>query len=796
MNKNKAQQQDGSEQDNDDNNTRIIVKGLPKHLTNPQFLKHFQKMGEVTDAKIMYTKSGESRCFGFVGFKKPEQAKRAIKQTDNTFINMSKIFVSFAKPYKDESIDRPWSKYSEGSSQNKRYVKEKQERQQKKATVSDKQVKDFLGDADDENVPKDKFSFWSNDIEAEDTTKQPRVDDNGDEMDQDDEEEEEDQDEPSKKKTKKKAEKNVSDLDYLKSKIVDNLDQDEINDDDDDDAIDEGRLFVYNLSYSTSEDELLHLFKPFGEVSEIHIPIDKDSKKSKGVAFVLFLIPENAVQATTAINNTNFQGRLIYVVPAKRRQKKATEDTLFSNTSSTSYKKKLEQQRKATANSSHNWNSLFMRSDTVADSISQQIGIDKRQLLIGDDVDNAAVRLALGETEIIKQTKQELTDSGINLEALSDTKAPRSKTVIMVKNLPFEKSEDIMRRELMDLFSSRGGQVSRVIVPESRAVALIEFHEPNDARIAFRANAYRQFHRQPLYLEWAPVGLVKEKLTKKQQEEEKKKKKEEEKKKKQEDKRKQEENKTDSDVLKDVVDDNVENKKQDNVVRVAAVENEVEKESATLFIKNLNFSTKDEGLLKLFAPYNPRKASVAKTKNGTKEQSKGFGFVEFDNLSLAVKAHDAMQGATLDNHAIVVQYSSIQSNSAKKSQPDAKEKTTFVDEDGRVVTFKKIVVRNVAFEATRQDIQQLFSAYGELKTVRLPTKQSGDQHRGFAFVEFVSPKECNAAYEALKNTHLYGRRLVLEYAADDDNLDVQREKMNEQFKGKSKKRTRNEAFSK
>jgi RNA recognition motif-containing protein len=52
--------------------SRLIVKGLPKHLKEADLLKHFQTCPTfkctVTDAKIM-TKNNRSRLFGFVGFK-------------------------------------------------------------------------------------------------------------------------------------------------------------------------------------------------------------------------------------------------------------------------------------------------------------------------------------------------------------------------------------------------------------------------------------------------------------------------------------------------------------------------------------------------------------------------------------------------------------------------------------------------------------------------------------------------------------------------------------------------------
>lgn len=51
-------------------------------------------------------------------------------------------------------------------------------------------------------------------------------------------------------------------------------------------------------------------------------------------------------------------------------------------------------------------------------------------------------------------------------------------------------------------------------------------------------------------------------------------------------------------------------------------------------------------------------------------------------------------------------------------------------------------------------------------THRLPKKFDGN-HRGFAFLEFTTKQEAGNALEGVGGTHLYGRRLVVEYAAAD-----------------------------
>jgi multiple RNA-binding domain-containing protein 1 len=71
--------------------SRLIVKNIPKYLTEDKLREHFQKKGgKVTDAKIIY-RGSESRKFAYVGFRTEEDASVALKYFNNTFIDTAKI---------------------------------------------------------------------------------------------------------------------------------------------------------------------------------------------------------------------------------------------------------------------------------------------------------------------------------------------------------------------------------------------------------------------------------------------------------------------------------------------------------------------------------------------------------------------------------------------------------------------------------------------------------------------------------------------------------------------------------
>jgi multiple RNA-binding domain-containing protein 1 len=84
----------------------------------------------------------------------------------------------------------------------------------------------------------------------------------------------------------------------------------------------------------------------------------------------------------------------------------------------------------------------------------------------------------------------------------------------------------------------------------------------------------------------------------------------------------------------------------------------------------------------------------------------------------------------------------------------------------------------------------------QIKSLRIPRKFDA-AHRGFAFIEFTTKQEAANAFEACKNTHLYGRHLVLEYAKEEEGLEELRQRTVGQFTGQKKRQgKRNDNSSK
>ncbi len=78
-------------------------------------------------------------------------------------------------------------------------------------------------------------------------------------------------------------------------------------------------LYVGNLVYAVTRDELKELFAPFGEVFSVKLINDRESGKPKGFGFVE-MNDEDALKAIDALNEKDFRGRNLRVNEARPRQ--------------------------------------------------------------------------------------------------------------------------------------------------------------------------------------------------------------------------------------------------------------------------------------------------------------------------------------------------------------------------------------------------------------------------------------------------------------------------------------------
>src|SRR5207247_10150840 len=89
------------------------------------------------------------------------------------------------------------------------------------------------------------------------------------------------------------------------------------------------RLFVGNLPYDTTEDEIRSQFSPVGKLSYVSIPLDRETGKKRGFAFVEFAEASHAAAAIRQFNNQPFKGRPLAVNEARAKEAGARPATGF-----------------------------------------------------------------------------------------------------------------------------------------------------------------------------------------------------------------------------------------------------------------------------------------------------------------------------------------------------------------------------------------------------------------------------------------------------------------------------------
>lgn len=81
----------------------------------------------------------------------------------------------------------------------------------------------------------------------------------------------------------------------------------------------QNQLFVGNLAFSTTEDELRAAFSVYGSVAEVKIPVDRETKRVRGFAFVTFE-NQDAAEKALALDGTDLNGRPIRVNVAQEKK--------------------------------------------------------------------------------------------------------------------------------------------------------------------------------------------------------------------------------------------------------------------------------------------------------------------------------------------------------------------------------------------------------------------------------------------------------------------------------------------
>ncbi|KAL9277317.1 hypothetical protein ACSQ67_025134 [Phaseolus vulgaris] len=161
-----------------------------------------------------------------------------------------------------------------------------------------------------------------------------------------------------------------------------------------------------------------------------------------------------------------------------------------------------------------------------------------------------------------------------------------------------------------------------------------------------------------------------------------------------------------------------------------------------VFIKNLDASVDNKALYDTFAVFGIVLSSkVAIDDNG---QSKGYGFVQFDNDESAQNAIKKLNGMLINDKKV---YVGLFVRSQERTPTNGSSK------------FTNVYVKNLSETYTKEDLKQLFNTYGTITSV-VVMKDAEGKSRCFGFVNFESPNSAATAVERLNGTTINNDKVL------------------------------------
>ncbi|KAL6994578.1 poly(A) binding protein Pab2, partial [Sarracenia purpurea var. burkii] len=163
---------------------------------------------------------------------------------------------------------------------------------------------------------------------------------------------------------------------------------------------------------------------------------------------------------------------------------------------------------------------------------------------------------------------------------------------------------------------------------------------------------------------------------------------------------------------------------------------------ANVFIKNLDTSIDNKALHDTFAAFGTvLSCKIAMDVNG---QSKGYGFVQFDQEEAAQNAIKRLNGMLINDKQV---YVGLFVRRQERDQANGTPK------------FTNVYVKNLSETTTDEDLERIFSNYGPITSAVIMRDVNGNS-RCFGFVNFESPDAAAAAVENLNGTSLNDDKIL------------------------------------
>lgn len=178
-----------------------------------------------------------------------------------------------------------------------------------------------------------------------------------------------------------------------------------------------------------------------------------------------------------------------------------------------------------------------------------------------------------------------------------------------------------------------------------------------------------------------------------------------------------------------------------------------------LFVRNLSWSVTEDDLYDLFSEVGEITALKIPVRRED-GKSRGIAFIEMATPEQGQAAVDQLNGTLLYDREIAVTY---QDENRARPGGGGGAGASSGGGGGMPPKNSKLFIRNISFEATEQDLQNLFEEVGNVVSVKIPVDRDTGAHRGFAFVEMGSQDEAEQVIHQFNNSELMGKALAIAY---------------------------------
>ncbi|KAJ3451362.1 poly(u)-binding-splicing factor puf60-b-related [Anaeramoeba flamelloides] len=186
--------------------------------------------------------------------------------------------------------------------------------------------------------------------------------------------------------------------------------------------------------------------------------------------------------------------------------------------------------------------------------------------------------------------------------------------------------------------------------------------------------------------------------------------------------------------------------------------NPEEQQNAKLYVGNIDFSIPQQTIRGIFETVG-QISNLTMPFDHVNQRHKGFCFVEFTNPNSVNIAFEKMSGYQLAGRELKLGRPLRNQSSGQGNQYHNQNQNQYQNQQTQSNPNCKLYVGNIAWTLTEEDLIGVFSSFGPVKSFKIMKDQNSTQHKGFGFVDFMSPQSAQLALSSMNGFSIGGRNI-------------------------------------